>query len=35
MDVAALWSAVARILAGGPGLGDIAPLRKRLLAVLT
>ena len=35
MDVAALWSAVARILAGGPELGDVAPLRARLLQALT
>ncbi|MEJ0066778.1 MAG: NUDIX hydrolase [Caulobacteraceae bacterium] len=35
MDVAALWSAVARILLGGPALGDIAPLQARLLEALT
>ena len=35
MDVAALWSAVARILAGGPELGDIAQLRARLVQALT
>jgi ADP-ribose pyrophosphatase len=35
MDVAALWSAVARILTGGPDLGEIGHLRGRLLAVLT
>jgi ADP-ribose pyrophosphatase len=35
MDVAALWSAVARILAGGPELGDFAELRARLVDALT
>ncbi len=35
MDVAALWSAVARILGGDPTLGDVGGLRARLLEVLT
>jgi 8-oxo-dGTP pyrophosphatase MutT (NUDIX family) len=35
MDVAALWSAVSRILVGDPALGDVARLRQRLLVALT
>lgn len=35
MDVAALWSAVAQILAGAPALGDVTQLRRRLLEALT
>lgn len=33
VHVAALWSAAARILVGGDGLEETAPLRTRLLAV--